>query len=137
MGDVPGKVLIVDDSYLIASLFGKLIDEQEDLRCVGTLPCADQLSSAVESLQPDIVLLDISMPGRDPFDAARELTAVHPEVRVVGFSGYDDPQTMKSLAQSGGCAFVSKADGPQNMIEAIRRVWLESRLLDPKERGDE
>src|SRR5262252_3954929 len=88
------SVLVVDDSLDISELYRKLLDDAPGLRCIGTLSSADHLLREVESLQPDIVMLDLTMPGKSPLAALREIAERCPATRVIAFSGYDDPRTI-------------------------------------------
>jgi DNA-binding NarL/FixJ family response regulator len=84
------KVLMVDDTVDIAVLFRRLIDSQKDMSCVGMLHDANQLDAEVERLHPDVVVLDLTMPGKPPLNALRELSSRSEQPRVLAFSGFED-----------------------------------------------
>lgn len=116
------SVLVVDDSDDIASLYRNLIDQEPDLECVGTLPDADKLVEAVQERRPNLVLLDLSMPGRSPLEVVRELAERCPETRVVFLSGYDDPDTVQAVLDAGAWGLASKHGSPPEVLSVLRRV---------------
>lgn len=115
-------VLCVDDARDITLMFSHLINGEADMRCVGALQSADELLAEVERLRPDVVLLDLTMPGKDPLTALRELGARVPASRVIVYSGYDDTATVDSTLEAGAWGCVSKHSEPGAVLAAIRRV---------------
>lgn len=118
----PLRVLIVDDS---ADLRGMLraYFQREGMEVVGMLESADALIGAAASQRPDVALVDLTMPGRDPLEAVRELAQQRPEVRIVVCSGYDDQATIDSAIEAGASGFVSKHADIDGIVLAVRRAW--------------
>ncbi|MBC7833745.1 MAG: response regulator transcription factor [Phycisphaerales bacterium] len=118
----PIKVLFIDDTADTAHLYSRIIDAQADMRSVGTLSSADDLIVEAKRLRPDITVIDLVMPGRNPLDALRELSDVLPESRAIVFSGHDDPRTVDAALSAGAWGLVSKGDDVSAVLRAIRRV---------------
>ncbi len=116
------SVLCVDDSADIRDLYRQLIDAEPDLRCVGTLEGAEGLVEEVVRTEPDVVLLDLTMPGPDPLSAVEELSRRRPETRVLLFSGYDDAETADAALDAGAWGLVSKHGDSDRVLAAIRAV---------------
>jgi DNA-binding NarL/FixJ family response regulator len=116
------KILLVDDSADITMLYHALLCDEPDLECVGELASADQLLSTVERLQPEVVLLDLGMPGIQPLEIVAQLSEKYPDVRVIIFSGYDDPQTVNSVLDAGAWGLISKNGEPSTVVATIRKV---------------
>jgi len=116
------RVLCVDDSADIAQLCQRIVDAEADMECAGLLDSADALIEKVLQVRADVVLLDLTMPGKDPLMAIRELADAAPWCRVLGFSGYDDPARVENLVEAGAWGLLSKASDPKHMTTAIRRV---------------
>lgn len=116
------KVLFVDDIADTALMFSSVIDAQNDMRSVGTLGSADNLIAEVKQREPDITVLDLTMPGRSPLEALRELSGAMPDSRTIIFSGYDDRGTIDAVAAAGAWGLVSKNGYPNDVLDAIRRV---------------
>ena len=116
------RVLCVDDSPDIAALCQRLVEVEADMECAGVLESADALVETVLAQRVDVVLLDLTMPGKDPLMAVREVAVAAPKCRVLAFSGYDDAVRVDAFVEAGGWGLVSKDSDPGAIIEAIRRV---------------
>jgi len=116
----PIRVLCVDDSLDVTSMLARLMSFEPDVMCVGELSSADRLMAEVGALRPDVVLIDLTMPGRDPLGAIRELKLSGSGCRVLVFSGHDDETTKASAMAAGACGVVSKDQPYENIIGAIR-----------------
>ena len=119
---VPIRVFCVDDhAFLIEGLRSKF--EQEDgIELVGTLPSADGLVGAAQDSRPQIVLLDIEMPGRDPFEVINELRSTCPGCRVILLSAFVRHFYLDIAVKVGAWGYVSKRDAPSAIIDAIKQV---------------
>jgi DNA-binding NarL/FixJ family response regulator len=117
-------VVVVDDSADLTALYRGIFDFEPDFECVGTLEDADTLVDLVQERRPDLVLLDLSMPGRSPIEAAQEIAERFPSTRVVFLSGYDDPETVRAVLDAGAWGLVSKHGTPPDVLAALRRVQL-------------
>ena len=122
MTDTTINVLLVDDFRDISDVYRRLIDASPGLRCVGTLDSVNELGRHVESLQPHIVVIDLSMPGQQPLKAIASLAEQFPNVRTIAFSGYDDQDTVGAVLDAGGWGLVSKHGNPEAILDAIRSV---------------
>jgi DNA-binding NarL/FixJ family response regulator len=131
------KVLCVDDSHDIVQLYSRMVNGEPDMCCVGTLGQADALADEVERTQADVVVLDLSMPGRDPLEALSDLSRQIDRVRTIVFSGYDDAQTVDAALNAGAWGLVSKHANPMEVIEAIRRVAQGQTHFPARKRGNQ
>lgn len=120
MSDEPIRVLCVDDSPELTRAWERYWRRQGDLLPVGSRDRADHLVEAVRQTGAQVVVLDLTMAGRDPLDALRELSFVAPHVRVIVCSGHSDPSVIASAMDAGAWRYVDKADEPHLMLDAIR-----------------
>lgn len=118
------RVLWVDDSSDIIRAYTKLMARTPGLEVVGTLASADDLLAESARLSPDVVVLDLTMPGKDPLSALTELVSAQPTVKTIVFSGYDDDATVREAADAGAWGLVPKLkDGlPGDVVGAIQCV---------------
>ena len=122
MTNSPIDVLLVDDFRDISEVYRRLIDSCPGLRCVGTLDTVNDIVNHVGSLQPHVVVIDLSMPGQQPLQAIAALAERCPNVRTIAFSGYDDDDTVAAVLDAGGWGLVSKHKNPEAILDAIRTV---------------
>ena len=130
MGKTMIKVLCVDDSPDIARLMHMSIDAEPDLSSVGFLLTADDLVDEVARSKPNVVLLDLTMPGKSPLAALGELNEAHPETKTIVYSGYDDEESITRAVDSGAWGYVSKHHDLKAILDAIRRVAGGELVLD-------
>lgn len=116
------RVLCVDDSEDLRDLLIVAIGAEPDMESVGALDCADDLVGQIAALRPHVVLMDLTMPGRDPLDAMKEAADKHPDSRTVVLSGYDDPERVALAADHGAWGFLPKDAPLDRMFDAIRTV---------------
>ncbi|MHC5025224.1 MAG: response regulator [Planctomycetota bacterium] len=116
------RILCVDDHAFLIEGFRARIDVEPDLEVVGALERADRLQEVVEGLKPDIVLMDIEMPGADPFDSIDRLRKLHPEVRTILFSAFVRDAYLDAAYRAGAWGYLSKSAAPDEVIAGIRNV---------------
>lgn len=118
----PIDILYVDDNIAIAESIRLLVESQPDMKWVGHLPSAEHLVEVAEAIAPEIVLLDISMPGPHPFEVLKNLLAGGSKCRAIVVSGYSDSERHAEAIDAGAWGFVSKHESPEAIFDAIRRV---------------
>lgn len=116
------RVMCVDDDAGTRALYALILGTEPDMECVATLPSAQGLRERVMESEPDVVLLDLRMPGPDPMDALRETSRARPATRIIVFSGMTDPDTMEEAIGKGAAAYLSKDALPETILETIRRM---------------
>ena len=102
-------VLIADDSLVIRQALCELFDREQDFDVCGEAENGQEAVEKAQELHPDLILLDLSMPVMNGFEATRVLKRVMPEVPVIMFSGYSDSSTEKEARSAGVWALVSKS----------------------------
>lgn len=116
------RILCVDDSAEIRNVFELLMREHAEFETVGVLSNAEQLEEHIGNLKPNVVVLDLSMPGRDPLVAMTEARNKYPEVRFLVASAYDELERIHSAFQAGATGFLLKEGDFDQLAEAIREV---------------
>lgn len=117
-GQHRARVLLADDHSILLEAFRRLLEP--DCEVVGVASDGARLIELARKLVPDVVVLDISMPGMSGIDAARELRKSHPEVRTVFLTVNEDPDLAASLLRDGASAYLLKTSAAQDLFEAIR-----------------
>ena len=125
------RILCVDDHEFLAEGLKRRLGLEPDLELVGWLDSAENLLQEVRRTGADIVLLDIEMPGPDPFAVMADLRRQLPEVRTVMFSAYVRDHYLDAATKAGAWGYVSKSDPPESVVEAIRTVIGDKFALGP------
>ncbi len=115
-------VLLIDDHTLVREVCARLIEGEPDLCVIAQAAAADAGVEAVERHRPDVVLMDIEMPGGSAFDAARRITEVSPETRVMFLSAYAYDRYIDEAIGADAAGYITKDSPPERVLEAIRRV---------------
>jgi DNA-binding NarL/FixJ family response regulator len=127
------SVLVADDQELVRAGFRLILQTQPDIDVVGEATDGAQAIDAAERLQPDVVLMDIRMPGIDGIEAARRiLSREHGDlVRVLILTTFDRDEYVYRALQAGASGFLLKDTPPEQLVAAIRMVSNGDALLSP------
>jgi DNA-binding NarL/FixJ family response regulator len=115
------KVLIVDDHHLMLAAVRASLSREEDIEVVGEADSGEKVLPLVGQTGPDVVLLDVRMPGMDGLTVLEKLQEQYPSVAVVMLSGIDDPVLVRAALERGASAFVLKHVDPRDLGSALRQ----------------
>jgi DNA-binding NarL/FixJ family response regulator len=110
------RVLTVDDHASFRSTARALVAATEGFEVAGEVATGEEAVAAVERLHPDLVLMDVRLPGIDGYEATRQISRIHPEVVIVLVSAVDDPLEGHPAARPGTAPFVRKQDLRPNVL---------------------
>jgi DNA-binding NarL/FixJ family response regulator len=116
------SIFVVDDQDSARIGLRLRIGLEDDLTIVGEAADADAALAQIAALRPDVVVMDVAMPGVDGISATTELLARMPDMAVVMLSLHDDPQTREAAAEAGAVAFVCKQEPDETLLAALRRA---------------
>lgn len=116
------NVLVVDDHGLVRDGVSGILSREEDIAVVGTAENADEAISKAVDLRPDIILLDIDMPGISCFDAVQIIRARAPQTRFVFVTAHEHDEYLEQALRVKAHGFVMKSEGIAALTEAIRNV---------------
>ena len=125
------RVLCVDDHPAIRRLFELLLRDHPEFDVVGTAADAEGLEEKVGEGRPDVVLLDISMRGRDPLEAMKSVKEMFPEVRFLVCSSYEDQDVIQRSLAAGATGYLVKEGVFEEMVQAIRKVANDEKVVPP------
>lgn len=124
-------VVIADDQHLVRAGFRMIIDAREDLEVVGEAGDGDQAIRVVAQCRPDVVLMDVRMPGMDGIAATRQLAAVPDGPKIIVLTTFDLDEPLYAALRAGASGFLLKDIRPAALVEAIRVVARGEALLAP------
>jgi two-component system, NarL family, response regulator DevR len=128
----PIRVLIIDDHPMVRRGLRNLLSSQQDIQVVGEAgDGAAALQAAIE-FQPNIILLDIQLPGPGGVEIAHQLHRQAPDAKVIILSAFDHDQHVYGALRAGAYAYLLKSTSDETLIETIRQVMQGKRLLSPE-----
>ncbi|WP_159622171.1 response regulator [Ruania rhizosphaerae] len=125
-------VLLVDDQALVRMGFRLVIETEPDLEVIGEASDGRIALEQVAALSPDIVLMDIRMPGMGGIEATQRLAAEHPSTRVLVLTTFDVDEYAFAALRAGASGFLAKNARPDELVEAIRTVASGSSVVAPR-----
>jgi len=118
------RVLIADDSNLLADRLMAALAEESGIEIVGRVSTAAQASEAIRKLKPEVVILDICMPGGSGMDVLERMQGDHSDPVVIVFTNYGQPQYRKKCLESGAAFFLDKSAEFGEVVEVLRNLVL-------------
>jgi len=131
MPEEPIRVLIADDQALIREGLALLLGQFGELEVVGVASDGESAVAMATELRPDVVLMDLVMPGMDGVDATRQIVTMLPRTQVVILSAYADDESIFAAISAGASGYLTKDSGAEQIRRAIATVQAGGALLDP------
>jgi len=126
------RVLLVDDHAVVRTGFRLLLQARSDVAVVGEAESGEAACQRYVELAPDVVVMDIAMPGMGGIEALRRIRAHDPQARVLALSAHDDPMHARRALREGALGFLSKRSAPEALLEAVAGVGAGQRYIDPR-----
>lgn len=125
------RILLVDDHDIVRLGLMTLLNDQLDMEVVGEASTAGEAVRAAENLQPDVVLMDIRLPGEGGIEAAGQVSRRFPNSKVVMLTSFADDELVVRAIRAGAVGYVLKQVGNEELLRAIRAAARGEALLDP------
>jgi len=116
------KVMIVDDHQVVRLGLRAIMDAQSDLETCGEAADGESAVPLVRDAEPDVVIMDLSMPGMGGVEATRAILAVRPTTRVLVLSWHADGDHVRAAMSAGATGYLLKGDESQRLVDAVRAV---------------
>ena len=127
----PLRILIADDHPLFRDGLRALLQAAPDMELVGDATTGDEAASLAAELQPDVVLMDIQMPGRSGVEATRRIVQGSPHIRVLVVTMFEDDRTVFAAMRAGARGYVLKGASSSEMLRAIQAVGGGEAIFSP------
>lgn len=125
------RIILVDDHEVVRVGVRSLIERQPEMEVIGEAGSVRDAVTLVEQLAPDVVVLDIRLPGGNGLEACRQIKASRPDTRVIVLTSYPDDEVLFDAIAAGADGYVLKQIGSDELIRALQRVGRGESLLDP------
>lgn len=125
------RILLVDDHAIVRQGYRRLLEGEPSILVVGEASNAAQACQSVHELSPDVVVMDIALPGTSGIEATRRMLKEQPQLRILMFSMYDDAIYATRALEAGALGYLSKASAPEVLVQAIYSVSRGQRYVSP------
>lgn len=123
-GDMGGmlRVVVVDDHEMFSEALALFFRRQPGIECVAALPAGEEAVARCRDEAPDVVLMDVDLPGMDGIEATRRIRAASPGTRVVVLSAMESPMLIMSAMAAGASGYLSKTRAADDLVDVVRRA---------------
>jgi len=125
------KIMIVDDHAIVRTGICRLLSDEKGFKVVGEASNGEDALRVAREAIPDVILMDVRMPGIGGLEATRKLLHFHPDVKVLALTVCDEEPFPSRFLQAGAAGYLTKESGPEEMIRAIRAVHSGQRYISP------
>ena len=125
------KLLLIDDHFVVRSGLAASLELEDDMKVVGEAERGEDACGQFERHQPDVVLMDLQLPGLSGIEATAALLRAHPQARVLIFSTFARDDEIQAALKAGALGYLQKSSSRDDLLAAIRRVAKGERTLPP------
>ena len=116
------KLLLVDDHEILRAGLRMLFAAEPDMEIVGQVGSGDEAVQAAQNLAPDVVIMDVTMPGMDGIEATRQIKEIVPDTAVLALTMHEDEQYFFEMLHAGASGYIPKRAAPDDLVSAVRVV---------------
>ena len=127
----PIRIFIADDHHIVRRGIRDLLETEPDFLLVGEATNGQEAVTAVARLLPDVVLMDLVMPGVDGIEATRQIKAQHEDVKILVLTSFATDDKVFPAIKAGALGYLIKDTGPEELVQAIRQVYRGEASLHP------
>jgi len=125
------RILLVDDHTVLRAGLKALLDSEPDMRVVGEASTGEEGVERAKHLKPDVVVMDLSMPGMGGMEATRQITGLSLNIKVLVLTMHAEEEYLLAVLEAGGSGYVRKTSADQDLTHAIRAVAKDEVFLYP------
>lgn len=126
------RVLVVDDHDLVRTGISRMLADVDGLQVIGQADSGETAIRKARELKPDVVLMDVKMPGIGGLEATRKLLRSYPDIKVIAVTVCEEDPFPTRLLQAGAAGYLTKGAALEEMIQAIRMVFAGQRYISPQ-----
>ncbi|WP_462383779.1 response regulator transcription factor GacA [Pseudomonas sp. Marseille-QA0892] len=126
------KVLVVDDHDLVRTGISRMLADIDGLKVIGEAESGEEALQKARDLKPDVVLMDVKMPGIGGLEATRKLLRSQPDAKVIAVTVCEEDPFPTRLLQAGAAGYLTKGAALDEMVTAIRQVFAGNRFISPQ-----
>lgn len=125
-------VIICDDHKIVREGLKQIINVFDDFKVISDVASGEALFSEFKMHIPDIIILDVSLPGRSGLEVLKQIKVIHPQIKVLVLSMYPEDQFAIRMLKAGASGYLHKDSEPRILVEAMRKITTGGEYLSPK-----
>lgn len=125
------RILLVDDHAVVREGYRRLLERRADLRVDAEAASAEEALQCLRENEPDLIILDLSLPGMGGIELTRRILQRRPEACILAFSMHRDPLFAAQAIRAGALGYVTKSSSPDVLIQAVYKVARREKVLSP------
>ena len=130
MTDIKLKLVIVDDHAVVRAGYRLLLEAESDFEVIAELSSGEEANQQLAGLNPDVAIMDISMPGMGGLEAIKRIKIKLPDLKFLVFTMHDNQTFMEHALEAGAHGYVTKNSAPNVLVEAVRKVCSGGQYID-------
>jgi NarL family two-component system response regulator LiaR len=127
----PIRILLVDDHAVVRKGLRALLDRESSIELTGEAEDGEQAVRAADRLRPDVILMDLEMPGIGGIEATRQISERHPAAKVVVLTSHASEEDVFPALKAGALGYLLKHSAPEDMLQVIRQAYRGETVLHP------
>lgn len=131
MSNPPIRIVLFDDNRDLRDMFRLLVDAQPDMVCVAVHPDLSQVMRDIDAARPDVIVMDIQMPGLNGIDGVKAIKARWPEARILMQTVFEDEEKVFAAIRAGASGYILKTAATEDMLKAIRDTHAGGSAMTP------
>ena len=128
----PIRVFVVEDQPKLLRALTKFLGTREEVELVGSAMSGEDALEAIPEACPNVVLLDLELPGMDGLEVLRRLKPKHPEIEILILTTFDDETRVYEAVQSGAAGYLVKRIAHEQIVDAVREVWAGGTVIESR-----
>ncbi|MCO4292392.1 response regulator transcription factor [Solitalea sp. MAHUQ-68] len=129
---MPIKLTIADDHVMVINGLKMMLEKQENISIISTNINGNELLKALETEQPDVLLLDIQMPGMTGLELSPIITKTYPAIKIITLTNFEESHYIKQMIRNGVSGYLLKNTNQETLIQAIETVYNGGQFIDPQ-----
>ena len=126
------KVLLADDHSIVREGLRRVLEDSNEIKVIAEAPDGETAFDKALSVQPDVAVIDISMPGMDGLEVVARLSAYTPEIPVLILTMHEEEQYVIRAIEAGAMGYVTKQSAPEQLVAAVKKIHAGGRYLTEK-----
>ena len=125
------RIILVDDHAVVRTGYKLLLENESDIEVVAELESGEQANQQARELNPDVIVMDLSMPGMGGLKAIRRIKAKNPEIKILVFTMHDNVSFVEHAMEAGASGYITTNNAPNILIHAVHQIAEGNTYIEP------